>query len=136
MIDQSKVLRSRNYRWEGVDVRAYKDVADEFKHVTRQTLLGTRDDEAALRFETRYFEVAPGGYSSLEYHEHPHAVIVLRGQGEVRLGDRVEPIAPFDCVYVAPNTVHEFRGTGGEPLGFVCVVDRVRDRPSHVRREP
>lgn len=134
MADQSKVLRSRAYRWDAVAVRAYKDSADLFRNVTRQTLLGTRSDEAALKFETRYFEVGAGGYSSLEHHEHPHAVIVLRGRGEVLLGNRVEPIAPLDCVYVAPNAVHQFRATGEEPLGFVCVVDRVRDEPT-VRHE-
>lgn len=130
MGDRSKILHSRDYRWDGVELREYKDTADLFKNVTRQTLLGKQDDEAALSFDTRYFEVAPGGYSSLEHHEHPHAVIVLRGCGEVRLGDRTEPIAPFDCVYVAPNSVHQFRATEEGPLGFVCVVDRVRDRPT------
>ena len=44
-------------------------------------------------------------------------------------------IGPFDCVYVSPDTVHQFRATGKEPLGFLCVVDRRRDRPVPVAPE-
>ena len=45
------------------------------------------------------------------------------------LGDKSYEIAPFDCVYVSPGVAHQFRATGDEPLGFLCTVDRVRDRP-------
>jgi hypothetical protein len=30
--------------------------------------------------------------------------------------------------------VHQFRATGDEPLGFLCVVERERDRPVPVAR--
>jgi mannose-6-phosphate isomerase-like protein (cupin superfamily) len=129
MRDQSKVLRCRDYRWQGVELKAYKDEPAPYRDLTRQTLLGEGAGEEALQFVTRYFEVQPGGYSTLELHQHPHAVIVLRGTGDVVLGDETHPITPFDCVYVAPQTKHQFRATGSEPLGFLCVVDRVRDRP-------
>ncbi|MBI2536308.1 MAG: cupin domain-containing protein, partial [Gemmatimonadetes bacterium] len=43
-------------------------------------------------------------------------------------------ITPYDCVYVAPGTTHQFRATGTEPLGFLCMVDRVRDRPQVLAR--
>ncbi len=129
MSQTSRVIRCRDYRWQGVERKAYKAEPAPFKDVTRQTLLGEGPGEEPLRFITRYFEVQPGGYSTLELHEHPHAVVVLRGTGQVVLGETVEPIAPYDCVYVAPGTTHQFRATGGEPLGFLCVVDRVRDRP-------
>jgi ribulose-bisphosphate carboxylase large chain len=33
------------------------------------------------RFHVRYFEIAPGGYSTLEKHEHEHVVIPIRGRG-------------------------------------------------------
>jgi quercetin dioxygenase-like cupin family protein len=129
MRDQSKVLRCRDYRWQGVELKAYKDEPAPYRDLTRQTLLGEGPGEGALQFVTRYFEVQPGGYSTLELHRHPHAVIVLRGTGDVVLGDERHALAPFDCVYVAPETKHQFRATGSEPLGFLCVVDRVRDRP-------
>ena len=90
---------------------------------------GEGEGETALNFITRYFEVQPGGYSTLEHHQHPHSVVILRGRGVVILEDRVEPLALHDCVYVAPGAWHQFHATGEEPLGFLCVVDRQRDRP-------
>src|SRR3989454_5267234 len=59
---------------------------------------------------------------------------VIRGRGRVALGDHTYDLAPFDCVYVAPGAVHQFAASGGEPLGFLCMVDRVRDRPELVTR--
>ena len=92
-------------------------------------------DDGAPNFAMRMFEVQPGGYSTLELHRHPHAVVVLRGTGQVVLGEETHAIAPHDCVYVAPGAKHQFRATGTEPLGFLCVVDRVRDRPVVVRHD-
>ncbi len=121
----SKVVRGvgfRGFRWEGVPERHYKEEDGTFRGVLRQTLLGEGEGEAALAFLTRYFEIAPGGFSTLERHGHPHAVVVLSGCGPFSL-------APHDCVYVAPETPHQLRADQGEPLGFLCIVDRDRDRP-------
>ena len=58
-------------RWEDVPVQGYKnDGTTTFKDITKQILFS----EPELDFQWRYFEVAPGGYSSLERHEHAHAV--------------------------------------------------------------
>lgn len=129
MSEQSKVIKCAAFRWEGVPVTAYKPDPSLYKDVTRQSLI----DEGA--FVTRYFEVQPGGHSTLEHHGHRHSVIVIRGRGTVRLGDQSHDIAPFDAVHVAPHTVHQFRATGAEPLGFLCVVERERDRPVPVRED-
>lgn len=128
-MSNSKVLCCGDFRWDGIQLRPYKDEPGRYAGVTRQTLLGQGMGEEPLNFELRYFEVAPGGYSSLEHHQHPHAVVVVRGSGEVRLGAETIPIGLLDCVYVAPGTAHQFRATGSQPLGFLCVVDRERDRP-------
>ncbi|HYW04818.1 MAG TPA: cupin domain-containing protein [Gammaproteobacteria bacterium] len=127
--ESSRVIRGGGFRWQGVGVREYKSEGTHFRGITRQTLLGEGADEQSLNFVTRYFELEPGGYSSLERHRHPHAVVILRGEGELVLGNRVETVRPPDCVYVAPDTFHQFHATGGEPLGFLCTVDRERDRP-------
>jgi mannose-6-phosphate isomerase-like protein (cupin superfamily) len=135
MSQSSKVLRFDRYRWDSVETREYKTEGTHFREITRQTLLGEGPGEEPLRYLTRYFEIQPGGYSSLERHRHPHVVMVIRGSGRVVLGSEVHPIGPFDCVYIAPATIHQFQATGGEPLGFVCIVDRERDRPELVRAE-
>lgn len=127
----SKVVGGAGYRWRGVSLTDYKDKGEGtlFKDITRQTLLGEGEGEERLRFLTRYFEIAPGGYSTLERHEHPHAVVVIRGGGRVVLEDGVHEVSVPDCVYIAPYTFHQFHATGAEPLGFLCMVDRERDRP-------
>lgn len=132
MDDRSKVLKFRSYSWDGVPVREYKTGDVPYRGVTRQTLLGEGTGEESFSFLTRYFEIEPGGHSTLERHQHPHAVVVIRGTGRVTLGERAFDIAPFDCVYVSPGVAHQFRATGSEPLGFLCTVDRVRDRPEAV----
>jgi quercetin dioxygenase-like cupin family protein len=127
----SRVLRWSAGRWEGIAQRAYKDPAEGlFRGVTRQVLAGGRaDDEAALDFELRYFEIAAGGYSTLERHGHAHAVVVLVGRGSVDLEGVVSEIGPHDFVYVAAHAPHRFRAAAETLLGFLCIVDRERDRP-------
>jgi quercetin dioxygenase-like cupin family protein len=128
----SRVIHATEAGWPGVNVRRYKDGDGPFLGVVRHTLLGGQGAEPALGFEVRYFEVAPGGYSSLERHAHAHAVMVVKGRGRVRLGDHVEDVGPLDVVYVAPHEVHRFEAHDADCLGFVCVVDRERDRPEPV----
>lgn len=122
------------FRWEGVPERVYKyqDAASSerglgWKDVVRNTLFGREGEPAA--FEVRYFEIAPGGYSTLEKHRHVHAVTVVRGTGLVVVGTEVHRVRPFDFIYVPPMVPHQFVNDGGEPFGFLCVVDSDRDRP-------
>ena len=116
----------REMRWEGVDVRAYKqDDGAPFRDVTRQVLF----DDPDLACQLRYFEVAPGGHTTLERHAHVHAVMIARGRGECLVGDRVYAIGEHDLVTVPPRTWHQFRATSDAPLGFLCMVNGERDRP-------
>ena len=115
-----------DFQWEGVERRPYKE--DEralFKTVTRQILFS----DPELHGELRYFEVAPGGFSTLERHEHMHAVLILRGSGRCLVGEEVRPLKTHDLVTVPPWTWHQFRATGDEPLGFLCLVNARRDKP-------
>jgi mannose-6-phosphate isomerase-like protein (cupin superfamily) len=117
---------ARGHRWDQVELRPYKE--DEralFKTVSRQILFS----DPALDAELRYFEVAPGGFSTLERHEHMHAVMVLRGRGECLVGREVRKIELHDLVTVPPWTWHQFRAGAQEPLGFLCMVNARRDRP-------
>ncbi len=76
-----------NCRWDDVAVQGYKaDGAGTFQDITKQVLFA----EPELACQLRYFEVAPGGHSSLERHEHVHAVMVVRGRGRVLVGDTVD----------------------------------------------
>src|SRR5262249_45154189 len=117
----------RAFMWDGVESEAYKPEGSNFSAVTRQVLLGERAGEGDLNAITRYYEIEPGGYSSLERHQHPHSVIVLRGAGRVILEDSVTEIHPSAGVYAAPTGPHQSLALGSEPLGSLCIVDRERD---------
>lgn len=113
-------------RWRDVDVREYKQEGSApFRAVTRQTLF----DDAALACELRYFEVAPGGHTTLERHEHAHAVVIQRGGGRCLVGEAIYRVAAHDLVHVPPRTWHQFRADADRPLGFLCMVNAERDRP-------
>jgi len=118
--------KARDYRWEGVTELPYKeDDRALFRSVTRQVLFS----DPAMQGELRYFEVAPGGFSTLERHAHMHAVLVLRGRGHCLVGDEVKQIELRDLITVPPMTWHQFRATAAEPLGFLCMVNAARDKP-------
>ena len=126
MEEKKPVRHFADFRWENTDLLAYKDEGSApFKAITRQTLF----HEPELACELRYFEVAPGGYSTLERHEHRHAVLILRGRGECLIGDTVYPIDTNDLVSVPPWTFHQVRANADAPLGFLCMVNVARDRP-------
>ncbi|MBI3975183.1 MAG: cupin domain-containing protein, partial [Armatimonadetes bacterium] len=98
------------FSWDGVGRQAYKptvDTALAWEGVTRQTLIGAAGEP--VTFHLRYFEIAPGGFSSLERHRHAHTIIALRGQGRVRVGEEVVEVRPFDMVYVPPDVAHQFQ---------------------------
>lgn len=119
------VKRFRDGEWQGLEVLTYKEKSERWAGVTRVDL--AQPDGAA--FAVRYFEVAPGGFTSLEKHEHVHLVVVIRGVGEVQIGEETTTITAFDLVEIGANQPHQFRNPGSESLGFLCVVDAQRDRP-------
>ncbi|MEN8185425.1 MAG: cupin domain-containing protein, partial [Myxococcota bacterium] len=104
------------FSWDGVPALDYKPRGGAFVGVTRRVLAPT---DSGRPFEVRYFEVAPGGHSSLERHEHGHAVMVLRGEGGALVGKQLLELRPFDLVCVPSGAWHQFRATGDEPLGFL-----------------
>ena len=115
-----------DYRWEGVTRMPYKEEGSApFRAISRQVLF----TEAKLGCELRYFEMTPGGHSTLEQHEHVHAVMILRGHGQCLLGETIRQVGPHDLVTIPPWTWHQFRANAGEALGFLCMVNAERDKP-------
>jgi len=114
------------FRWDGVAHMPYKeDGSAPFKAISRQVLFEDPNQGCQLR----YFEMDADGYSTLEQHEHVHAVMILRGEGHCLLGGEVRAVKQFDLVTIPAWTLHQFRATRGEPMGFLCMVNAERDRP-------
>ena len=114
------------FRWEGVAVRPYKAEGTHFSGITRQVLF---EGGEGLGCQLRYFEIAPGGWSSLERHRHAHAVMIVQGRARVLIGDRIVDAGTHDLVQVPPLTWHQFQASSDLPLGFLCMVDCERDVP-------
>ncbi len=116
--------RDAHGAWDGVAARQYTSGA------TRQILVGR--DDGATQVELRYFTIPVGGASALEQHPHEHAIMVLHGRTEVRLGDTLTEAGSGDVVFVSANEVHQLRTVGDTPLEFLCtaLADRAVPSPS------
>lgn len=128
--NHSKVIRHNgDFTWRDVPLEPYKATTEFWRGITRRELSGRRGESMA--FHVRYFEIEPGGHSTLEKHAHEHVVIPLRGRGEAQFGCYVYEVGMGDVVYVAPNDPHQFRNpeANAEPFGFLCIVNAERDAP-------
>ena len=114
-----------NFTWEGVNTLVYKQDGSPLKDVTRQVLF---DGAFDIPCQFRYFECKPGGYSTLEYHEHTHMVMIFRGKGQMLLGDAIHDVKVGDFVEIPSNTIHQFRANKGDYIGFLCLVNQDRDK--------
>ena len=117
-----------DFQWSNRESTPYKDADDlTFKGVRRVELVGKFGEQT--RCDLRYFEVEPGGFTSLEKHLHTHIVIGARGTGILTMGNQRIALEPMDVVYLQPLDVHQLHNETREPFGFLCIVDHERDRP-------
>ncbi len=107
------------FDWDGVSQSRYPP-DKEMRGVSVRWLIGP--EERAPNFCLRYFEIEPGGWSSLDRHAHDHGVMILRGRGQVQLGEETFEVAFGDVIYIPPHEAHQFKNAGDEPLGFLCVI--------------
>src|SRR5947199_491579 len=123
------------FRWRGVEAQAYKFALGGhrgmgWRDVSRFTL--ACPPVVPSGFELRYFELAAGGYSSLEQHGHVHCIVVLRGRGKALVAEEIIALEPLDVLYVPARTPHRWINDSDEPFGFLCPVDAQRDSPGPV----
>ncbi len=123
-----KKFDSKSYRWDQTDTVVYKKDTNLFRDVTKQILF---EREGDLPVQLRYFQVEPGGWSSFERHEHMHAVVIFRGAGHALVGHDVYEVHEGDFLSIPPWAWHQFKADMGEALGFLCLVNADRDRPSY-----
>jgi len=125
------------YTWTGVEKEPYRKPSEKaagcYCGVHRQTFIGLKGE--ATKFHFRYFEIPPGGSSSLEKHMHEHAVVCARGKGRVLAEDMIYDMEHMDVLYIAPDVPHQLINPYGEPFGFFCIVDAERDRPRELSCE-
>jgi S-methyl-1-thioxylulose 5-phosphate methylthiotransferase len=121
-----------NFRWENVPLLDYKEEGTHFKNISRQVLF---DGLADVSCQLRYFEIAPGGYSTLEQHQHVHLVAILRGEGDVLIGEEIHHVKEHDILVIPSATWHQFQATADNSFGFFCIVNTNRDRPTRPSKD-
>jgi quercetin dioxygenase-like cupin family protein len=107
------------FDWEGVSLGRYPP-GKEMQGVSVRWLIGPAEE--APNFGLRYYELEPGGWTSLDRHAHDHGVLILRGRGQVLLAEEEHEVAFGDVVYIPSDELHQLRNPGQEPFGFLCVV--------------
>lgn len=76
----------------------------------------------AKNFAMRYFRVEPDGRSPLHSHPYEHEIFVLKGSGELKIGDTEHAISPGHFSLIEENKMHQFRNTGKDDLEFLCMI--------------
>jgi|Deesub1362A_J573_1020465.scaffolds.fasta_scaffold01496_2 ribulose-bisphosphate carboxylase large chain len=127
---RSRLIRHKGgFRWKGTRELLYKPRAPHHKGVRRFPLVAGQEGLQGGCFHLRYFELCPGGYTSLEQHRHVHVIVALRGMGQAVVQGRRLELRPLDVLYIAPGESHRLQNPYQEPFGFLCIVDAQRDRP-------
>ncbi len=122
-------FKCSDFHWDGIEQIAYKSNGkggDTFRSVTRQNIFAATDE---TKFDMRYFEIAPDGFTTLEKHSHEHVVVAMRGKGKIIINDEVLDVAPYDLFVISSGVAHQLINEGDEPFGFICTVNGTRDEP-------
>jgi len=83
--------------------------------------LATRS-HGAQSFEIWRSSVAPGGSTPLHTHETEEVFIVLRGKGEMQVGDEIIEFEAPATVIAPAGIAHQLRNTGDVPTDQIVVV--------------
>ncbi len=86
---------------------------------------------ASRRMAAHLGVIFPGQASSRHSHEASEEfVYVVRGNGQVTVGDETAPLKPNLMVYGPPGIAHQYRNTGQEDLVLFVVYSPPTELPS------
>jgi len=98
------------------------------RYDARMGLIGARIGARQLGYNIT--AISPGK-RAFPFHSHlanEEMFFVLAGTGEIRIGERIHPIAPGDviaCPAGAKETAHQIVNTGTEELRYLAVSTRI-----------
>lgn len=121
-----------DFTWQGIRTEKYKDKGSHWAGVIRRVLIGNHNESA--KFNLRYFEISPGGFTSFEKHKHEHVVVGIKGKGEILCEEKKYELNFLDTIYMAPDTPHQLSNPFNEPFGFFCIVNAKRDKPKILKK--
>ena len=88
--------------------------------VTMRMLIS--EEDGAVNFRMRLFEIEKGGCSPYHAHDYEHEVLILGGKGKLIAKNNQYDLSEGDVAFVVPNEEHQFKNVGEEPLKFICLV--------------
>ena len=86
-----------------------------------RVMLGDNGAEKSEYFCQGYVVIYPGGSVPLHDHETVESYTILKGNGEMTVGDETLPARPGDCVYVDRMLPHSLVNTGTEDMHMMFV---------------
>ena len=94
------------------------------------TVLGPAERVTLLaRIREEVPTYAHGVDLTLSPGEGGRSVLILRGRGRCLVGEDISQIGEHDLIEVPTLTWHQFRADVDAPLGFLCLVSAIRDKP-------
>jgi len=73
-------------------------------------------------YTLRLFKIEPQGHSPHHQHDWEHINYVVKGKGQLQIGDDVHEIEEGDYAFVPPNIRHQFSNPHDSDFKFICIV--------------
>ncbi len=104
-------------------VNIFKDIEGVEYPAGRRTrvVIGDNGPIKGDLFCQGYVVIYPGG--AIPGHDHPtvESYTILKGNGEITIGDETEPIGEGECVYVPKEIPHGLKNTGDSDMHLMFV---------------
>lgn len=92
-------------------------------HTILRELLHPDKQPLDLRYSLAHATLPVAKASSPHSLKTSEVYYILKGMGEMHIGDEIQKVEPGDAVYIPPNAVQFIYNCGTEPLVFICIVD-------------
>jgi len=86
-----------------------------------RVFVGPQSPIQANNFVSGFVIIEPNGSVPLHEHEQEEVYYVLKGRGEMTVGEETQTMQAVSAVYIPPNTRHTLRNSGDEELHMLFV---------------
>ena len=86
-----------------------------------RVFIGPQSPVQAENFVSGFVIIEPGGRVPLHEHEQEEVYYVLKGRGEMMVGEETQTMQAVSAVYIPPNTRHTLSNSGDEELHMLFV---------------
>lgn len=115
--------------WRSIHPTIAHGAGIDWRLLSGQSLKDPKDPTACMN--TMMYVARACLQPSLSYHPHSHddheeVYYIIKGKGEIRIDDEVQPIKDGDIIFIGLNQVHEIRNTGDEIIEFLAFAAQVK----------